>query len=235
MLLARDPLAHTLNRVIGTDLDTPLAEDRTLVDIIGNEVDGAAGFRDAALQGHGGGGHRAREIGKQRRMNVDDPSSELAGEGMLQDGIVSRAYHQFHVVQSKCGRHGEVTRLAVREVGEPKHLARYPRLLCQLERRAVAVGADHHDSRRVHGILPRLDQRLEVAAPAGNQDANPEPTHSRIWTRRRSDATMSPTTKISPASRRRAVAALASSTTTIIPSPILNVRHISSSGVKGAR
>src|ERR1700682_2186571 len=168
-------------------------------------------------------------------MDVDDSALELAGEGVFQDGIVSRAYHQFDIVYPERLGDRESTRRAVGEVAHSKDLARDPSLLGHVKRRAVPVSANHHHSRRVHRVFSRLDERVQVATPAGDQDANPKSAHSKIWTRRRSDVTISPTTKISPSSSRSAVAALASSTTTIIPSPILNVRHISSSGVNGAR
>src|ERR1700674_3934978 len=144
-------------------------------------------------------------------MKIDDPARELPGEGVLQDRVIAGADDQLHAVLLEHLRHREIAR------------------------RAVAVGAPHHDARGIERILRGLDQYLQVAAPARDQDANPEPAHSRIWTRRCSDATMSPTTKTSPSRIRSAVAALASSPMTIIPIPILNVRHISSSGVKGAR
>src|SRR2546429_8035021 len=80
MPLRLDPLAQALNRVVGTNFDTPLGEDRTLVEVIGHDVDGAASFRDAGLQGHGDRVHGARELRKQRRMDVDDPPLELAGK-----------------------------------------------------------------------------------------------------------------------------------------------------------
>src|ERR1700730_13451479 len=168
-------------------------------------------------------------------MEVDDPPGEFPGEGPLQDRVIAGADDQLDAVLLEPPRHFPVTRLAIREFGEAKHLAGDAGFLRDLERRTVTVGTDHHHPRGIQGVFGGLDQHLQVAAPARNQDANPEPAHSRIWTRRCSDATMSPTTKTSPARTRSAVAALASSTTTIIPIPMLKVRHISSSGVKGAR
>ena len=138
-------------------------------------------------------------------------------------------------MQAELPHHGEVARLTVRIVGQPEGRPRDARLLGQLERRALPVGADQDDARRVEWIFRRLDQGLQVAAPARHQDANPEPAHSRIWTRRCSDATMSPTWKTSPSRTPSAVSALDSSTTTIIPIPMLKVRHISSSATKGLR
>jgi hypothetical protein len=66
-----------------------------------------------------------------------------------------------------------VTRVAVLVLGKPKQLARDATFLRNLERGTVAVGADQHDARRVVRISGSLDQRLEVAALAGNQDAHP--------------------------------------------------------------
>src|SRR5205807_9253854 len=168
-------------------------------------------------------------------MNVDDSPREFPREDPLQDRIVTGADDQLDVVLAKHPHHLPVTHFAVGEIGEAKHVAGDARLLRDLERRALTVGTDHHHPGGIERIFRGLDQGLQVAAPAGDQDANPEPAHSRIWTRRCADATMSPTTKTSPSRIRSAVLALASSTTTIIPMPILKVRHISSSGVKGAR
>src|ERR1700694_4081852 len=168
-------------------------------------------------------------------MEVDDPARELPGKGVLQDRVVAGADDQLHAMLLEHLRHREIARPPVWEASQAKHLARDASFFCEVGRRAFAVGAHHHDACGIEGVLRGLDQDLQVAAPARDQDANPEPAHSRIWTRRCSDLTISPTTKISPSRIRNAVAALASSTTTIIPIPILNVRHISSSGVKGAR
>src|SRR6202140_1276653 len=159
-------------------------------------------------------------------MKIDDPARELPGEGVLQHRVIAGADGP---------RHPQSPPPPVREASQAKHLARDPLFFREVERRAVAVGADHHDARGIERVLGGLDQDLQVAAPARDQDANPEPAHSRIWTRRCSDATISPTPKTPPVTIRNAVAALPSSTTTIIPIPILNVRPIPSSGVKGAR
>src|SRR5439155_871526 len=120
-----------------------------------------------------------------------DAARELAREDPFQDGIVARAYHQFHAVKAKLPRHSKVAPFTVGIVGQPEGRVRDARLVGQLERCAIAVGADDHDARRVERILHRLDQGLQVAAPAGHQDANPEPSHSRVWTRRCADATVS--------------------------------------------
>src|ERR1700686_3890617 len=168
-------------------------------------------------------------------MEVDDPARELPGEGVLQDRVIAGADDQLHAVLLKDPGHGEIAPPPVRKLRQAKQLARDAGFFREVDRRAFAVGAHHHDACGIVRVLRGLDQDLQVAAPARDQDANPEPAHSRIWTRRCSDATMSPTTKTSPSRIRSAVAALASSTTTIIPIPILKVRHISSSGVKGAR
>src|SRR6202022_476896 len=168
-------------------------------------------------------------------MKVDDPARELPGEGVLQDRVIAGADDQLHAVLLEHLRQREIARPPVRKASQAKHVVGNARFFREVDRRAVAVGAHHHDARGIERVLGGLDQYLQVAAPARDQDANPDPAHSRIWTRRCSDATMSPTTNTSPSRIRSAVAALASSTTTIIPMPILKVRHISSSGVKGAR
>src|ERR1700738_1210785 len=168
-------------------------------------------------------------------MKVDDPARELPGEGVLQDRVIGGAAAPPPAGLVEQLPHRETAPPPVRKASQAKHVARDARFFREVDRRAVAVGAHHHDARGIERVLRGLDQYLQVAAPARDQDANPEPAHSRIWTRRCSDATMSPTTKTSPSRIRSAVAALASSTTTIIPIPILKVRHISSSGVKGAR
>src|SRR5437879_12211085 len=235
MLLRLDALAQAFNRVVWPHPDAPLGEDRPLVDILGHHVDGAAGFGDAGVERNPDRVHGAGELGKQGRMDVDDPPLEFAGEGPFQDRVIARADDQLDTVLAKLPHHFPITRLAIGKGRQTKHLARDAGLLRDLERRALTVGTHHHDTGGIEWIFCGLDQGLQVAAPARNQDANPEPAHSRIWTRRCADATMSPTTNTSPSRIRSAVAALASSTTTIIPIPILKVRHISSSGVKGAR
>src|SRR6202165_1841811 len=168
-------------------------------------------------------------------MKIDDPARELPGEGVLQDRVIAGADDQFHAVLLEHLRHGEIARPPVRKASQAKHVAGDARFFREVDRRAVAVGAHRHNARGIERVLRGLDQYLQVAAPARDQDANPEPAHSRIWTRRCSDGTISPTTKTSPSRIRNAGAPPAPSTTTIIPIPILNVRHISSSGVKGAR
>ena len=91
---------------------------------------------------------------------------ELPDERPLEDRVVTGAHDQLDAVLKQYACHGQVAPLTIGEVGEPKHLTSDAGLRGDLERRAITIRADDHDSRGIERVLRRLDQRLQVAAPA---------------------------------------------------------------------
>ena len=65
MFFGLDPLAQALDRIVRPHLDPSLGKNGAGIDVVGHDMDRAAGLGDAGLERHRHRVHGPREFGQQ--------------------------------------------------------------------------------------------------------------------------------------------------------------------------
>jgi hypothetical protein len=149
--------------IVFHDLNTLLQKDWATVQVIGYQVDRAAGDFDPMFERLGDGVHRAAERGQQRRMHVQNPAIERGDELGHQDLVEAGQDHQADVARPK--RLAEDC-LAVRSAGERGAVGeadRDARGFGAADGDGVgAIAADQHDPGRKARLTRGIEQGLQV-------------------------------------------------------------------------
>src|SRR5262249_40575418 len=155
------------------DGDGLLGEDRAGVDVLGDEVDGAARDLHAELERVA---HRvpALEAGEERGMRVDGAAAVRVDERLGGDGSEAGEGNEADVRAGRRVDDGVCVGDAVEvcaEVGAFDELGCGAGFACDLERAARPIG-DDGDHRQ-----PAFEHRLQDGAAAGGQDTDAHATH----------------------------------------------------------
>src|SRR5262249_38850802 len=92
VLLAANPSVQRLDRVVVAHLDARLKQDGPTVEVVGDEVDGAAADLDPVIEGLLDRVERAAERGQQRRMRVQHAPGK-AGDELGHEHFVEAGEH----------------------------------------------------------------------------------------------------------------------------------------------
>ena len=119
MLGLVDSLAQRFHSVVSVDWHRLLGEDRAGIQVCGHDVHSRARHLDARVESLLDSVQAAGEIGKQRRMNVDDAPAERLQEGLGVDSVVARIDDQLHSMRQE-----EVPHRGVTLLGRPESFLR---------------------------------------------------------------------------------------------------------------
>src|SRR5690349_16850548 len=103
---------ESLDGVAVEDGDRGLEQDRAGIDLLGDEVDGAARHLYAGPERLLDSVHAAAERGQKRRVDVQDPPLEGAHETRGEDAVVPRVDDQLDTLCLQPVAHGRVSGLA---------------------------------------------------------------------------------------------------------------------------
>jgi len=178
MLHGEDSRGQIIGRVAGEDWNGNLAQDRTLVVFLGDQVDRGARFRLAAVQNglvHAPSIHsRPTVTGEQGRMDVDDSAAPSAHD-LVRDPLEEpRQDHE----AGGGSLEGPPPFPGVGDIIED--LGRDPRLARHLETAGLGpVTHDQHDLRR--GLVPEgAEEGRQIAASARHHDHDPQAHSAQI-------------------------------------------------------
>ncbi|EGJ76923.1 putative phosphoribosylglycinamide formyltransferase [Streptomyces sp. Tu6071] len=162
-----------LRRIVLADLDHALGDDRSGVDAVVDEVDGAA--RDLRPVGEGvPDAVGAGEAGQQCGVGVDEAPAETVQELLADDLHETGRDHEVRGVRGGGPGEREVPGGAVRVVLDPAHEGGDSGGTGPFQARdALAVGTDGDDACPVALralLLDGVEEGLEVAAGAGDED-----------------------------------------------------------------
>ena len=168
-----DPFVQRLLGVAGNDGNGLLGEDRSGVDIFGDQMDGTARDLHSGIDcvAHG---VPPLERGQQRRVGVDRPAPERVDERLREDGPEAGDRDEIHVVALERGHDLLGVRDPVEggtEVGALHQDRLDPGRLRDPERSAGPVGQDHGDGK------PPVEHRPKDGATPGSEDADPHARH----------------------------------------------------------
>src|ERR1700730_961354 len=166
VLFALDPGMQRLGAVAGFDGNRRLEKDRARVDLVGDQVDRAAGDLDAVRQRLLDGVHGPAESRQQRGVDVQYPAREGAHELGAQDAVVAGVHDQLHSPGPQPIAHGSVP---LRE-GTESPLRELPHCDAMPPRKPGGSAGGPVGGHR-HYFVAALDQVPEVAALAAGKHA----------------------------------------------------------------
>jgi hypothetical protein len=180
VFLLADTSVQCLCIVRVLDGDRLLNEDRAAIQVVGDEVDGAASDFDAMRQGVGDGVHRAAEGGQQRRVGIDDAAGIGLDEGRGEDLVEAGQDDQVDPGGIERILQQPLTRRASWLGGPVSQTDAHASGFGAPDRgRIGTVAADAHDPRRIVRPARGIEQRLQVRPFAGDQDADAERQEGR--------------------------------------------------------
>src|SRR5215469_15023924 len=166
VLFDLDACVQRLHGVVRQHGYSGLQEDRAGVDVVGDDVDGAAGDPDAVCKRALHGVHASREGGQQRGVNVENAAGESRREAGAQDPVVAGVDNELDAVFAQPVTHSRVALLPrieppLRELAEQE-----PMLAGKLGRAAAGAVGGHGDH-----VVPAPDEVPQVGALAACQNA----------------------------------------------------------------
>ena len=173
MLTHQHPLREGGRGVLRQDRDAGLGQHRAVVDPLGHQVHGAAGF--GVARGDGARmGVEARIQGQQAGVNVQHPSRPSPDQPGSQQPHIAGKRHHPDVMRFKRRLHGTLVPLPVRTEGAVRD-----------DRRGDALGGGHSQTGRVSPVrehqdhlergavgVRSVDQGGHVRPRAGDQDGD---------------------------------------------------------------
>jgi len=178
MLRGEDPRRQIVGRVPGEDWDGGLAEDRTLVVFLGDQVDGGARFRLAAVQNglvHAPSVHsRPAVTGEQGRMDVDDSAAPGVHYRIRDPLEEPRQDHEAGGGSLEGAPPFPGVGDIIEDLGRDSRLARH------VETAGLGpITHDQDDLRR--GVLPEgAEEGRQIAASARHYDHHPQAHSAQI-------------------------------------------------------
>src|SRR5215472_16865395 len=222
VLLGLDAGTQGLDRVVRQHGYRSLKQNRPRVDVVGDQVDGAARGPDAAGQGALHRIHASREGGQERRVDVDDAARECRREARAQDSVIAGIDHQLYAALTQPVAHRQIASLARVKAALREPAERQAELAGELRSAAAGPVGGHGDD-----VVVALDEVPEVRSLAAGQNSQ---THVR--------GHLTLTRWLPPCSRTRPTTGRPGSgpsVTSTMPSPMLNVLSISSSAMRPRR
>jgi len=187
MFDAEDALFQRLRRIAGEDGNLALQDDRPGIQVLVHKMNSGAADRFAGLQGLLLGAE-TREFWQQRWVDVEDSVRERVDERRAQQAHESGQTYQADVALLQLLYQRAVVVFARRErfVVEDQGLdvgrAR------MIEAGRIGLVRNHDGDRGIEAFLfDRLDDRLEIRSPPGDQDAEFSIHDSTIFVADRSD------------------------------------------------
>ena len=155
------------------DFDRPLKDDRAGIDPVVNEVDGDAEHLDAVVDRLLDGGEPGKR-GQQRRVDVDDPLGEARDEVGAEQLHVAGEHDELDSPLDEPVGDRAVTRRpsAVPIVGDREHPRRDARRRGSRQGIGVRLVGGNRDDRDPVPPVDLVEQRLEVRARPGREDAD---------------------------------------------------------------
>jgi hypothetical protein len=153
VLALADPLMQRGMVVVVAHLDAVLKEDRPAVEIVGDEVDGAASDFDAVLEGLGYGVHSTAEGGQERWMRIEDAAAVRRDDFRDQDFVEACKDDEANILGPQGLQECGLALSAFGEGGAINQADRHTGRVCASDgRRADPVAPDQDNSRRKRRI-----------------------------------------------------------------------------------